>query len=466
MSGFKPPLPSGPRRPGLRAKIAAYLHSGLSLFQPSAYDFRGISRQKVPHLPGTPRRLNVSVRDPAAIREMLVESTARFPKGRLIEQMLRKLTGHSIFVSNGEAWRRQRRIIDQAFTHAGVRAVFPLMQGAAEGCLARLHQQADGIVDMDIEMTHFAGDVIFRTIYSEAMTAEQARVIFSAFDVFQQIAFRQGMIGVFGLPIGLLPSNLKAARMARIIRAELNKPLLRRIDRVAEGDAVPDNDILSALMIARDPETGTGFEGAELLDQIAMLFLAGHETSAAALGWTLYLLANDQEAQAALRAEADGVLGGRAPIFSDVKKLERTRNVFREAMRLYPPVAFLSRDVHSDHRLGDLDLPEGSAAVIPTWLMHRHTAFWEDPHTFEAERFARPENRPAIRDAYLPFSMGARVCVGAAFALQEATIILAQIIRDFELHPEPGHVPEPVSRLTVRSANGIRLKLKARDRRR
>ncbi|MEM9838701.1 MAG: cytochrome P450 [Pseudomonadota bacterium] len=461
MTGFKPPLPEGPKGSGARAKIAAYLHSGISLFKPSAYSFSGISRQKVPKLPLTADKENVSVRDPAAIREMLVKRPLDFPKGRLIDGMLRKLTGYSIFISNGEAWQRQRRIVDQAFTHAGVRAVFPLMQKAAESCLQRLHQLTESEVDVDIEMTHFAGDVIFRTIYSEPMNAEQARTIFSAFDVFQEIAFRQGMVGVFGLPISLLPSNIKAGRMAKIIRGELNKPLARRMDAVAAGQDVPDNDILSSLMTASDPETGTRFEGSELLDQIAMLFLAGHETSAAALGWTLYLLAHDQDAQTALREEAEAVLGDRSPEFSDVKKLDRTRNVFRESMRLYPPVAFLSRDVRQDDQLKDTSLPQGSAAVIPAWLMHRHEGHWKDPHTFDAERFAKPENKDAIRDAYLPFSMGARVCVGAAFALQEATIILAQIAREFQIDPVPDHTPEPVSRLTVRSANGIKLKLTA-----
>lgn len=459
MTRFRPPMPPAPEGLSALGKIRAYLGSGLALFTPESYDFEGVSRQRLPHLPGTAERRHFSVRDTASIREMLVSRPGAFPKGALIDQMLRKLTGYSIFVANGEAWERQRRIIDQAFTHAGVRAVFPLMHEATEACLDRLAASSPGEVPIDVEMTHFAGDVIFRTIYSEPMTAGQAQRIFSAFDVFQEIAFRQGMIGAFGIPIRLLPSNVRAVRMARTIRQELDRPLQRRLAAQRMGGAVPDTDILSALMTARDPVTGTGFDGDELLDQIAMLFLAGHETSAAALGWTLYLLAKDPAAQDALRGEAVAVIGERAPVFADIKRLERTRNAFREAMRLYPPVAFLSRDVSHDETLAGTFMPAGSSAVIPTWLMHRHKAHWDDPHAFDADRFSRPETRDAQRLAYMPFSLGARVCVGAAFALQEATLVLASILRRFRLETLPGHEPQPVSRLTVRSANGIRLRL-------
>lgn len=459
MTSFEPPRPAEASKRSPLQQLKGYLHSGLSMFREGSYAFTGISKNKTPKVPGLPEVVNVSVREPAAIREMLVTRPQDFPKGRLVDQLLRKLTGYSIFVSNGEDWQRQRRIIDQAFTHAGVRVVFPLMQQAAIASLDRMRTSVGADLDADLEMTHFAGDVIFRTIYSEAMTAEQAKAIFAAFDTFQAIAFRQGMLGSLGIPIGLLPSRFAAHRSARIIRRELDAPLQRRLRASEAGQNVPDNDILSALLAAEDPATGSRFVGTELLDQIAMLFLAGHETSAAALGWTLYLLSHDQTVQQNLRDEVADVLGDRDPEFSDMKKLERTRNVFREAMRLYPPVAFLSRDVRQDDSLAGHALPQGSAAVIPMWLMHRHHAHWQDPHAFNPDRFASKDHQHAIRHAYMPFSMGARVCVGAAFALQEATLILTQIVRAFRILPVAGHVPEPVSRLTVRSANGIKIRL-------
>ncbi|ORE98533.1 cytochrome P450 [Aurantimonas sp. 22II-16-19i] len=440
-------------------RIRGHLRSSLGLFLKGSYGFIGVSRHKIPSLPFMKKRDLYNVRDPAVIRDILVRRYKEFPKGALMERMMRKLSGYSIFVSNGEAWERHRRIVDQAFSHAGVKNVFPLMRDASDAAVARLAAQADtgAEVAIDAEMTHFAGDVIFRTIFSEPMSAEDARRIFSAFDEFQAIAFAQGMIGLVGVPIHWLWSNRRARKMAKEIRDVLDGPLQRRLKAVREGRAVPTNDILSVLMTAEDPVTKTKFEGEELLDQIAMLFLAGHETSAAGLGWALYCLANRPDVQAEMRQEARAVLGDRPPEFADMKRLERTRDIFREVLRLYPPIAYLSRDTEKPERLGDQDVPCGSPVVVPIWLMHRHTEYWQSPNEFQPDRFASPDTREAQRCAYMPFSMGARVCVGASFALQEAALVLAEIVRRFEVTPVPGHEPEPVSRLTVRSENGIRL---------
>ena len=460
MTEFRPALPKPlDAHPSMILRLRMRLKSSLGLFLHGSYGFLGVSRHNIPTLPRMEKRAMFFIREPDAIKEVLVRRPGDFPKGAVMDAMLRKLTGYSIFVSNGEAWSRHRRIVDQAFTHAGVRNVFSLMRDSTDGCVARLAAQADSgkPVAIDEEMTHFAGDIIFRTIYSEPMTSEDARRIFSAFEAFQGIAFARGMIGLSGIPIDWIWSGRKARKLALEIRDVLNGPLQRRLKAVAAGDVVPDNDILSALMTAVDPVTGTRFEGDELLDQIAMLFLAGHETSAAALGWALYLLSHRRDIQGKMRSEARAVLGDRAPEFADMKRLEATRDVFRETLRLYPPVAFFSRDTVKDETLGGESIAAGEPVVVPAWLMHRHAAIWEDANGFDPSRFARPETREAQRTAYMPFSMGARVCVGAAFAMQEATLILGELVRRFEFRPVPGHEPQPVSRLTVRSENGIRL---------
>ncbi|MBP0614099.1 cytochrome P450 [Jiella mangrovi] len=458
---FRPALPQAqddhPETP--LERIRGHLRSSLGLFLKGSYDFVGVSRHRIPSLPFMAKRDLYNVRDPDLIREILVKRYREFPKGALMERMMRKLSGYSIFVSNGEAWERHRRIVDQAFDNAGVRNVFTLMRGASDASIARLLAQADTgePVAIDAEMTHFAGDVIFRTIFSEPMSSEDSKRIFAAFEEFQAIAFAQGMIGLVGVPIHWLWSNRRARKMAKEIRAVLNGPLQRRLKAVRQGREVPSDDILSVLMTAEDPVTRTKFEGDELLDQIAMLFLAGHETSAAGIAWALYCLANRPDVQADMRAEARAVLGERVPEFSDMKRLEKTRDVFREVLRLYPPIAYLSRDTMTKETLGDQEVPCGSPVVVPIWLMHRHTKYWQNPNDFQPERFTLPETKEAQRCAYMPFSMGARVCVGASFALQEATLVLAEIMRRFELRPVPGHEPQPVSRLTVRSENGVRV---------
>lgn len=470
MSKFEPVRPKPlERKAGLKGMATQFLSNSLSLFISGSYDFKGISTHPVPRLPGQRRRWFFGARSPERIREVLVERASAFPKSRLMEAMLRDVTGYSIFVSNGTAWERHRRLMEPAFQQARIKDVFQLMRDAAAAVIERLDRLtaatdagAPANVAIDAEMTHYAGDIIFRTIFSEPLTADDAQRIFTAFEAFQALAYAHGMIGSLGVPMSLMPGRRRARRCAQEIRSVLKGALDRRLDKVRHGEPVPGNDILASLLTTTDPVTGTSFNDNELLDQIAMLFLAGHETSAAALGWALYLVANDPELQTRLQAEIDGVCEQRPLEFADLRDLTTTRNTFREAMRLYPPVAFLARDVERDDKLDETAIPAGSSVLVSLWLMHRHTGIWSRPHEFDPDRFSSGDDREAIRCAYLPFSTGPRVCVGAAFALQEATLVLAELFRRFRFNPVPDHVPQPVARLTLRSDNGIRLLVERR----
>ncbi len=470
MTPFVPPRPAAhERKSSWRARARQFLNSGLSLFLRGSYDFIGVSRHPLPHLPGRPPRFAYMVREPEAIRQVLVSDSARYPKAGLMDSMLRALTGYSIFVSNGEAWRRQRAIIDLAFENARVREVFGLMRDASDALRDRLEalipSGGEISVDVDIETMHFAGDVIFRTLYSQPMGERDARDIFASFERFQRIAYAHGFLSLVSFPTFLLPSNWRGRRDAAIIRRALNRPIAQRLAAIARGEKTPDSDILATLISGVDPVTNTRFDATELLDQVAMLFLAGHETSAAALGWALYLIANRPDVQARMRAEVDAALGDRAPEFSDMRRMPFVRDVFQETLRLYPPVAFLARDAASATELCGQAIAAHSQTIVPTWLMHRHGIYWKDADQFDPDRFADPATKSARACAFLPFSMGPRVCSGTAFALQEATLALAELVRRFEFSPTPGHTPEPVSRLTVRSANGIPLKVtRRRDR--
>lgn len=467
MSEFTPPLPKTlDRVASLPQLVRLFLHSGLAIFLRGSYDFIGVSRHKVPHIPRRGQPFVFMVREPRLTREVLVERAADFPKSTLMSSMLLELTGDSIFVSNGEVWARQRRIIDQAFENARVRDVFELMRSACDDVVARFDDKIKAgpagveVFDMDIEMTHFAGDIIFRTIFSQPMSAPSAKRIFSAFDIFQAISFAHGYLALVGLPTRIFPSFWKARRAAKVIRAELKTLLDARLQAIAQGLPIPQSDILATLISAPDPVTETRFDAGELLDQVAMLFLAGHETSAAALGWTLYLIANRPDVQTRMREEAKAAIGDRAPQFADLRKMPFIRDVFRETLRLYPPVAFFARDTAKAEILGDQAICPHAPTIVPTWLIHRHTQFWEDANQFNPDRFADDATRDAQRNAYLPFSMGPRVCVGAAFALQEAVMVLSLLVRRFEFLPMEDHRPDPISRLTVRSSNGISLKVR------
>lgn len=463
MSDFVPPRPPVlPKKASLLQHLQYGLRSGIGMFLSGSYETVNVGRHPIPTMPKGERRWLFTVRTPELIREVLVRRAADFPKSTLMDDMLRALTGYSIFISNGEAWKRHRRLMDPAFEGARIKAVFPMMLQAVDACVERIGAHVDGPngkapMAIDVEMTHYAADVIFRTIFSEPMDGASARRFFKAFAVFQEIAYAHGMLKLAKVPTWLLPGHWRAMRAARVIRRILEAPIKRRLAAVRRGDPTPQDDIMASLMTTVDPETGTGFGDGELLDQIAMLFLAGHETSATAMAWSLYLLANCPHIQERTHAEAEAVFGEKRPSFEHMKRLGLTRDVFREAMRLYPPVAFLARDSTKPEKLETKQVDPGAVIFVSPWLMHRHARHWEDPDRFEPDRFETPAGEEALKCAYLPFSMGPRVCAGAAFALQEATLLLAELERRYRFLPAPGHTPVPIARLTLRSENGVPL---------
>ena len=457
---FIPPRPPLlPKKASLSDFLRIGLRSTLAMFREGSYDTLAVGRIRIPTLPlGRIRSLYI-VRAFDQLREVLVRRSEDFPKSALMDEMLRMLTGYSIFVSNGEAWRRQRRLMEPAFEQARIRDVFPMMLDAVDACVARLDAAAGTgePLTMDVELTHYASDVIFRAIYSEPMDREGAQRFFDAFESFQEIAYAHGMLRLARFPTGLLPSRFRARRAARVIREILDAPLQRRLQAIREGRPTPQTDILASLIVAVDAQTGTGFSEKELLDQIAMIFLAGHETSATGMSWALYLLANCPHLQERVHQEAVEVYGGRRPQFSDMKRLSFTRDVFRETLRLYPPVAMVARDSTRTEQMGNREIPPGEVIFIPIWLLHRHRTHWDKPDEFDPDRFDTPNGKEGLRCAYMPFSMGPRVCAGASFALQEAALLLSELARRFRVLPVPEHVPEPVSRLTLRSGNGVKL---------
>ncbi len=457
-----PPRPASlPKQASLLQLMRIGLRSAIGIHTEHSFSDTRVGRAVVRTIPFGKKRTLFTLRQPDLVREVLVRRAEEFPKSRVMDDMLRALTGYSIFVSNGEAWRRHRRLMDPAFEGARIAAVFPMMSAAVDACLERLGAHVDrrGAKPLaaDVEMTHFAADVMFRTIYSEPMQPKEAHRFFAAFNVFQEIAYAHGMLQIVKFPTWILPGHYRAKFAAHQIRGILHRPLRRRLRRARSGGRVPANDILASLTTTVDPQTGTGFDDAELLDQISMLFLAGHETSATAMAWALYLLALDPQVQERVHAEAVRVYGGEPPSFHHMKRLSLTRDVFREAMRLYPPVAVVARDATREEKVTNRAFTPGSIIFVPPWLMHRHTAHWDNPHAFDPDRFSTPNGQEAVRCAYFPFSMGPRVCAGAAFALQEGTLLLSQAVRRFRFRPVEGHTPDPVARLTLRSANGIPL---------
>ncbi|HEX2257634.1 MAG TPA: cytochrome P450 [Afifellaceae bacterium] len=401
---------------------------------------------------------------PSVVNRVLVTESSRFPKSELMRSMLSPLVGDGIFVSNGDRWTRQRRMIDPAFEQARIQDVFPLMRDATEVMIARLAAHADGgIVAVDEETTHVTADIIFRTIFTRELSRDESARIFAAFARFQKLIYRSGIWVLAGIPKFLLPGWMLAARHARTIRTLLERDVQRRMDERSAGRGAAHKDILASLLDAVDPETGEKFSRKELVDQIAVMFLAGHETSASSLAWALYLIAMRPDIQARLHDEAAAVFAGRAPEFGDMKRLKLARDVFRETLRLYPPVPLFSRDAVETTQLRDKLVTKGSLVFLSPWVIHRHRKIWDRPDVFDPDRFAEPGTRESLRSGYIPFSAGPRVCLGASFAMQEATLILASLALHYRFEPVAGHTPRPATRLSLRSSNGIRLRIFRRN---
>ena len=401
------------------------------------------------------------VNDPPLVRQVLVDQVERFPKHPLTLWLLQPLIGHAIFSINGAEWARQRRLVDQAFQVAHLRRVFPQMRGAVEALLERLERFGEGPVEMEAEMTLVTADVIVRTILSRPLEAAEAADILQAFQRYQRRAGQALVLRLLQLPAPLLQRYL--GRHARTIRTWISAVIEERL--AAPAGSEPPDDLLQALLEAQDPETGSRFSAEELVDQVCFLFLAGHETSASALGMACYLLAQFPEAQQRLRLEVQAALAGQErPLgFDDLRLLPYGTALFNETLRLYPPVSFFIREATADGQLGQSRCPMGALLTLSPWVIQRHEQHWSDPNAFRPERFlagsATAQERAWARDAWLPFGLGPRKCPGAAFALQEALLVLAELVRRQRLLPEPGHRPDLVGRLTLRSRNGIQLRL-------
>lgn len=404
----------------------------------------------------TPFFRSFLINDPALIARVLTERPDDFPKSLRIAEGLRPLLGQSVFVTNGETWKRQRRIIDPAFEGGRLRDTFPAIWASGEAAVARLKP---GVVEIEEQTSHAAADVIFRTLFSIPIENETAAATFTEFKAYQRTQPILNLAAFLPLPDWFPRFHRKATKhSARIIRGLITKLTEARAGEIAAGQA-PD-DLATKIMTTPDPLTGQRFQTSEMVDQVAIFFLAGHETSASALAWALYLLASHPEIQTRVAAEA-ATLPER-PDFAALSRLKFTRDVCRETLRLYPPVPMMVRENTGPEDFRGRAVNPGAQVVLSAWHLHRHDRFWPNPDSFEPDRWNTEANRTCARDAYMPFSAGPRVCTGAGFAMVEGTLLLAQLTKAFRFEAVPGRVPVPVAHLTVRAKDGIWLKLTRR----
>lgn len=393
--------------------------------------------------------------DPAITTEILKTNPDNFPKSDRVGAGLRPLLGNSVFLTNGDVWKRQRRIIDPAFEGGRLRDTFPAMWAASEAAVDRM--PTGGSVEIEELASHAAADVIFRTLFSIPIEYDVASRVFHEFRAHQRT---QPILNLAAFIKGprWMPRFFKreTLRTAQVIRQLIGDLTRERLAEIADGTA-PD-DLATKIMTTVDPETGDRFDVDEMVDQVAIFFLAGHETSASALSWALYLLAMYPEWQDKIATEARGL----EPDFSNLSRLKVTRDVFRETLRLYPPVPMMVRENQTDVTFRGRAIRKGAQFVLSPWHLHRHERMWDRPDEFMPDRWTTEAAKASARDAYMPFSAGPRVCTGAGFAMAEGVLLLAHLVRSYRFERIAGRVPEPVAHLTVRSKDGIWLSVRQR----
>lgn len=389
------------------------------------------------------------VMDPAAIREMLLDRLDQYPKSLVTKNLLKPAIGDSLFIAEGAHWRWQRRTAAPVFSHRNVSALAPIMSDAAERACARIAAAGPRAVNLLDEMVTTTFDVIADVTFSGGDTFDRDGV-HGAIDDYIAEAGKISLFDILGFPDWIpRPGRVMSGKALKEMKAVADKAIE---DRAARGtSAVPD--LLDLLLAGEDPKSGRTMSTAELRDNLLTFIVAGHETTALTLAWSMYLVAFDQDVQDRARTEVQSVLQGRAAGADDVANLPYIRQIVDEALRLYPPAGIVSRTALKKDTLGGREILPGDTVMIPIYALGRSKLLWEDADAFRPERFA---DRKAIdRYAYLPFGDGPRICIGASFALQEAVIILATLLSRFRFKPVAGRDPEPVMILTLRPQGGV-----------
>ena len=400
-----------------------------------------------------------AVNDPAAIKRVLIDNAANYQKTEITRRILEPGLGKGLITSEGETWRQHRRAMSPAFDHRSIAAYTPVMTGAAEELLVEWGKVPPGTsVDVQTAMMEVTLNIISRTMFSS--DSDDIVTIMGRSAGRYQAEMRPNMMDMLGWPRWL--AALPRRNVAQRTLGEFDQVIDRLIGERTRNPGAYPKDLLARLVAARDEQSGGSMTAQEVRDHVITIFLAGHETTAMAMTWTWFLLSQHPVEEARLHAELNSVLGGRAPAHEDLSKLTYTRMVVEESMRIYPPVHTMARAAIGDDTLVGRHIPKGSTVMIAPWLLHRHVKLWDNPGRFDPERFSPERSAARARFAYLPFGGGKRICIGAAFALAEATILLATLAQRYSLRVVPGHPVEPQGLITLRARHGMKMLLNPR----
>ncbi|MGH1416120.1 MAG: cytochrome P450 [Pelagimonas sp.] len=388
------------------------------------------------------------VMDPDANRRVLLENLDNYPKSLVTKNLLRPAIGESLFIAEGAHWRWQRRAAAPAFSHRNVMNLAPIMSGAAQRSADRIRAAGPKAVNFLDEMVSLTFDVISDVTFSGDEGFDRDSV-HTSIDAYISEAGKLSLFDILGFPDWVpRPGRMFSSGGILNMKKVADHAIEERSKRAPDG--VPD--LLDLLLAGEDPDTKRKMNTAELRDNLLTFIVAGHETTALTLSWSLYLMAFDPAVQDRARAEAQSVLNGKTATGEDVANLPYIRQIVDEALRLYPPAGMVSRTALAKDELCGREVLPGDTVILPIYALHRNHMLWDNPDHFDPDRWA--DAKPD-RYSYLPFGDGPRICIGSSFAIQEAVIVLATLLAQFRFTTVVGKVPDPVMIITLRPEGGV-----------
>jgi cytochrome P450 len=401
------------------------------------------------------------VNDPAAIRRVLFDNCENYQKDWLQRRILSAGLIGGLLTAEGQNWRTQRRALAPLFARKTVMKFSAAMIGVANGLVERLAQREGEVVDISVEATRVTLEVLERTIFSDGLGRAPEDIRLAMKSYFDTIG-RIDPFDMLGVPDFVpRPARWKLRPMLRVFESAIDTIISTRRARIASDPNSAPRDILTFLLEAADPETGEALSEAEIRANILTFIAAGHETTANCISWSLFLLSQSAEWRQRVQSEVDREFGGALDGLAD--RLVETRAVIDETNRLYPPITAVSRVAIGRDDLAGEPIKPGTMIVIAPYVIHRHRALWTKPDNFDPNRFLGEARETIDRFSYLPFGVGPRICIGATFAIQEASIVVATIMRNFRLEMVSGCTPWPVQKVTLRPKDGLPMIVRRRS---
>lgn len=439
-------LPPGPPESFLLGHTLPYLRDEIGYLTKAARDYGDLVRLRLGNL------TTYIVVNPEHIEYVLRTHADNFIKDELTRWLI-PLVGQGLLTSEGEFWRRQRRLIRPAFQLQEIQRYATVMVEHTTQMLATW--RGGQVRDIHEDMMALTLGIVAKTLF-DAEVEDEAKVVGKSIETVMN--YFMSPMRWFGLrEILPIPSTIRYRRAIK----RIDDMIYGFIRRRRESGRNP-GDLLSHLLAARDEQNGGGMTDRQLRDEAVTLLLAGHETTALALTYAFHLLARSPEADLRLAAELAEVLGGRAPCAADVPHLKYTEWIIRETMRLYPPAWGIGRQAIADCEIGGYSVPKGTQLFLVIWLVHRDSRWFPDPETFRPERWNNDLIKRLPRCAYFPFGDGARICIGNHFAMMEAVLLLATIAQKYRLNLERGQMLELVPSITLRPRNGSPMRIEPR----